>query len=183
MNHHPFEKWILSGDHLDTNQQEKLHSHLKSCAHCRDLSRAAEQVITLFTVTPAPGPVPGFTQRWHQRLAQQRIKVQQQRLTLIPLGLLFLAGVILASLIILNFSQIDWMIELTRLIANLSLVVSRYRQVIFFSQTITQSLPQILPVMIFALLSLCIGMFAMTVTWFSTIFRLYFKNQEGVIQQ
>jgi len=76
MNHRPFEDWLLNNQPLTPTEKLDLDAHVRACPHCAAL---AESGIELRSVRMVP-PAPGFTVRFQQRLAAQRIAERRRRL-------------------------------------------------------------------------------------------------------
>jgi hypothetical protein len=103
MNHQPFEDWILSEEPLTPENAGELETHLENCDHCRELQDAWNGVIDLFQGTPEVEPLPGFVNRWQERLAVEKkielsVRYRWQSIILLILignisaGLMFLLG-------------------------------------------------------------------------------------------
>jgi hypothetical protein len=78
-NHLPFSEWIQTGELLSPEQQRSLQEHLRSCPECSQVQAALEEVQLLFQSVGSAAPVPGFVDRWQERLILHRS--QQQRRT------------------------------------------------------------------------------------------------------
>jgi len=76
MNHQPFEDWLLNDKPLTQEQKRELDMHIRSCAFCAAL---AETGLALKSVKKA-SPQPGFTNRFHTRLAERKLAEQRRRL-------------------------------------------------------------------------------------------------------
>lgn len=76
MNHQPFEEWLLNDKNLTKAEKRELALHLRVCPHCNAL---AETGIAL-RAAPAASPAAGFTMRFQQRLAAQKIAERRRRL-------------------------------------------------------------------------------------------------------
>ena len=91
MNHRPFEDWLLNEQHLTSAEKQDLEAHLRGCKYCSALAETGVELRTVRKVSPAPG----FTARFQQRLAAQRIAERRRKLwglivfLLGGLGLLF----------------------------------------------------------------------------------------------
>ncbi|MEA3326218.1 MAG: hypothetical protein U9R53_02785 [Chloroflexota bacterium] len=180
MSHQPFETWLLSGESLNPQQEQALDAHLQTCKECQKLSIALYQVSVVLETSPEPTPQPGFSQRWHKRLSVHRHQQQQRRMWFMTLGLFSIAGFILSALLILNHQAINWVYELSQFIANFSLAAARVIQLWSILQSITKTLPILIPMMIL----LGVGLFSATtvliITWFRSLIRLYKPLEEGV---
>jgi hypothetical protein len=76
MNHQPFETWLLDDKHLSKAEKHELDSHLRTCKPC---SALAETGLALRSAKVA-SPAAGFTVRFQQRLATQKIIERRRRL-------------------------------------------------------------------------------------------------------
>lgn len=74
MSHQPYESWLLSEEPLKPDQVQVLHDHLESCASCRQLSIAWQEVRGMLQDAPLEKPVVGFTARWQARIAALSVK-------------------------------------------------------------------------------------------------------------
>jgi hypothetical protein len=68
MNHRPFEDWLLDDQPLTPEQKRDLQSHLRACTSCTAIAESNLALHTIHLVSP----VPGFTDRFHARLARHR---------------------------------------------------------------------------------------------------------------
>ena len=76
MNHQPFESWLLDDKYLSAAEKRELASHLRDCRTCTAL---AETGLALRS-TKVTSPAAGFTLRFQQRLAAQKIAERRRRL-------------------------------------------------------------------------------------------------------
>jgi hypothetical protein len=76
MNHQPFEEWLLNDKHLAPAEKRELDAHLRMCTHCIAL---AETGLALRSARVA-APAAGFTVRFQQRLAAQKIAERRRKL-------------------------------------------------------------------------------------------------------
>ena len=76
MNHRPFEDWLLNDQALTPTEKRDLDAHIRTCKQCAALAETGLELQTVRMVAPAPG----FTVRFHQRLAAQRIADRRRRL-------------------------------------------------------------------------------------------------------
>jgi len=179
MSHQPFESWLLSNDQLDAQQQETLNNHLDKCEDCKDLSTALYQVTAMIDSSPAPTPAPGFTQRWHNRLAVYRQQRQQRRMWVFTLGLFAIAGLLFITLAFININTINWTYQLGRTIANVSSAANLLQRSWRALIALTNAFPIMIPIMaIFGSGSL-LAMIALVITWFTSIIKIYQPAPEG----
>ncbi|RPI29701.1 MAG: hypothetical protein EHM70_15470 [Chloroflexota bacterium] len=73
MNHQPFETWLLSEESLLPEQGRALREHLRDCEACRQLETSWAGVHQFLRSAEPATPAVGFTLRWQERLAEQKI--------------------------------------------------------------------------------------------------------------
>ena len=76
MNHQPFEDWLLDDKNLSPAEKRELDLHLRTCPRCTSL---AEVGLALRSAPVVP-PAAGFTMRFQQRLAAQKIADRRRKL-------------------------------------------------------------------------------------------------------
>jgi len=76
MNHQPFEEWLLNDKNLTTVEKRDLDLHLRTCTYCTAL---AETGLAL-RAAPVIPPAAGFTMRFQQRLAAQKVAERRRKL-------------------------------------------------------------------------------------------------------
>lgn len=76
MNHQPFEEWLLNDKHLNPNEKRELDSHLRTCVDCTALTATGLALRSAHAVRPSAG----FTMRFQQRLAAQKVAEHRRRL-------------------------------------------------------------------------------------------------------
>jgi hypothetical protein len=76
MNHQPFEDWLLNDKNLTSTEKRELDLHLRTCIHCTALSATGLALRSANVVAPAAG----FTLRFQQRLAAQKVAERRRRL-------------------------------------------------------------------------------------------------------
>jgi hypothetical protein len=76
MNHQPFEEWLLNDKNLTPAETRELDLHLRTCAHCTALSATGLALRS----TPVAAPAAGFTLRFQQRLAAQKVAERRRKL-------------------------------------------------------------------------------------------------------
>jgi hypothetical protein len=178
MSHQPFENWLFSDEPIEPEQSKALKSHLEQCKQCNQLSIALGRVTESISTSSTPLPNPGFTARWYQRLSEYRQKQQERRIWLAILGLLTLASLILLGLFFINLTNFNFSFGVGQFVANISLIAVRIKRLLHIVRSITNAFPAIVPIMfIFGVGSLS-AIFALMVTWFSTIIRLYQPVEE-----
>jgi len=180
MSHQPFESWLFSDEPLESEQSEALKSHLKQCEECNQVSTAFNEVVEVISTSNTPEPRPGFTQRWYQHLSAYQEKRQEQRIWVFILVLFALATLIFLGLFLVNLTNFNWSYGLGQFIANFSLFAARGKQIIRATRSITIAFPILIPIMfVFGVGSLS-AIFALIITWFSSIIRIYQPVKEGV---
>jgi hypothetical protein len=76
MNHQPFEEWLLNDKNLTSTEKRDLNSHLRICTHCTALSATGLALRSANVIAPAAG----FSVRFQQRLAAQKIAERRKKL-------------------------------------------------------------------------------------------------------
>ena len=76
MNHQPFEEWLLNDKNLTPAETRELDLHLRTCTHCTALSATGLALRS----APIASPVAGFTLRFQQRRAAQKIAERRHKL-------------------------------------------------------------------------------------------------------
>lgn len=76
MNHQPFESWLLDDKYLSAAEKRELDSHLRDCRACTALAETGLALRSAKVTSPAAG----FTLRFQQRLAAQKIAERRRKL-------------------------------------------------------------------------------------------------------
>ncbi|MBI5943153.1 MAG: hypothetical protein HY864_02195 [Chloroflexi bacterium] len=76
MNHQPFEEWLLNDKNLTPTEKRDLNLHLRTCTHCTALSATGLALRSANVAAPAAG----FSMRFQQRLAAQKIAERRRKL-------------------------------------------------------------------------------------------------------
>ena len=76
MNHQPFEDWLLNDKNLTSAEKRELDLHLRTCINCTALSATGLALRSANVIAPAAG----FTVRFQQRLAAQKIAERRRKL-------------------------------------------------------------------------------------------------------
>lgn len=107
MKHQQFETWILLETKLSIEQSRELHQHLRICSKCRRLAQSQRAITHLFATVPTPAPEPGFTNRWHDRLARAETRKKNRIIwgTLSVLTLAFFLTLVGFSLEVVSVSE------------------------------------------------------------------------------
>lgn len=75
MTHQPYEDWLFDAPQdLQPQQTLELQSHVARCAGCRDLAEALGQAEALLRRQGQAAPAVGFSMRFQERLAAERIR-------------------------------------------------------------------------------------------------------------
>lgn len=75
MNHQPFEDWLLNDKNLTSSEKRELDLHLRTCTNCTALSATGLALRSANVKTPTAG----FTVRFQQRLAAQKIAERRRK--------------------------------------------------------------------------------------------------------
>lgn len=76
MNHQPFETWLLDDKYLSKTEKRDLDAHLRTCRVCSALAETGLALRSARVISPAAG----FTARFQQRLAVQKVVERRRRL-------------------------------------------------------------------------------------------------------
>jgi len=76
MNHQPFEEWLLNDKNLTATEKHELDLHLRVCSHCTALTATGLALRSANVTAPAAG----FSLRFQQRLAAQKVAERRRRL-------------------------------------------------------------------------------------------------------
>jgi len=132
MKHKPFETWILLHEPLSPDQALALEEHVLDCQHCREIQQALSGVEALFQTTIDAEPMPGFNQRWRNRLEQERHEALMHRhrwhswMALVILGnTVAFWAIMLGRLLLSTFNSpaeflLMWVYRLTSLFSSLT---------------------------------------------------------------
>jgi predicted anti-sigma-YlaC factor YlaD len=183
MSHQPYETWLLSEESLDEEQEKALQTHLEDCRQCQQLSQSWTQVQSLISTSSEPEPAPGFSLRWQQRLAIRREHQQQRKMWLLTLGLLALALIIFLSLAVITFSSHSFSYEISQTFASLARTVAKINHFLEMIQSVVQSFPLVLPLLVILGLGGFSASITLIITWLSSLIRFYQPVKEGVINQ
>ena len=179
MVHRPFEDWLLDEERLTTEKAVALQEHLQSCASCRQLSQAWQEVEVDLRTSPTLAPRMGFTNRWQARLESDRRRLHRRQsaaalgfslggAALLFGSLSFLALPVLATPKLLLWA---WALHLVELVSYTGDI-----QAIIFS--VFQIQPRMIPI---AWLILLAGFFSMLVVVWIVSLR-YFTSPRRVIE-
>jgi len=108
MNHQPFEEWLLNDKNLTPAETRELDLHLRTCTHCTALSATGLALRS----APVVAPAAGFTLRFQQRLAAQKIAERRRKLwgmTVLVVGGVGLLGWFTAPYLMAFFNApVEW---------------------------------------------------------------------------
>ncbi len=168
MHHQPFEEWIFSEDPLTLDEERALQNHIQSCEHCRLLSKAWGAIEFQMKHAPIAAPEPGFTQRWEEKLIQERIR-KQKRLTYFLL--VVIAGSALALFLALGLQSLLSPGHL--LVTSLDILmklVSSINSVLRVAQALAHFLPPAVP--IFLWISLTTTFSLLSLAWLVSLWKV-----------
>lgn len=172
MNHQPFENWLLSEETLNPDEALELEAHLETCDHCRELQAAWLGVINLFQDVPELEPIPGFVNRWQDRLAIDRQVETSARYRWQSMIMLILIVNAIAGLAVLLGTQFLTTFDtpLTLLLSGvyrLASFVSLVNAIQNISFTLFRTITSVVPAGIWAVLG--IGLVGSVATWIISI--------------
>lgn len=173
MKHQLFEEWIFSEEPLNTEQATALQEHLQSCAACRSLAAAWQEVEYELSAVPMIGPEPGFTTRWEARLMAQQARLLRRQ-SLAVLGFSVAGAVLLlGSLAFLVLPTIEspfilvwaWVSRLLTAFTYIEAVPQILNVVFETTATVTGAIPLIGWVLLAGLISEALVLWLVTVRW------------------
>jgi len=88
-----------------TQQEAELQLHLRDCPQCARNEKAWLEVRSQLAAAPLVQPVPGFTKRWEQKLAMERVRQRERQVLytiLIIVGSLLLLLALIGLVVSLN---------------------------------------------------------------------------------
>lgn len=183
MSHQPFETWILSEEALDKDQNASLQAHLAECESCHSLQTNWQQVHNTFSTSMSPDPQPGFSSRWHTRIAFDRQKRQQRRMWVLTLSMFALASLILIGLFLFNLINTTWPYIISQVIANISVMFAKVRRFWRVIDTLSSSFPALVPLLVLISTVIISSASVLILTWFSSMVRLFSPSHEGVTER
>jgi hypothetical protein len=108
MNHQPFEEWLLNDKNLNPAEKRELDLHLRTCPYCMALTETS----LVLRSAPVAAPAAGFTLRFQQRLAAQKIAERRRRLwgmiILLVSGAGLLGWIIAPFLFAIATAPVEW---------------------------------------------------------------------------
>ncbi len=183
MSHQPFETWILTEEALDKEQHASLQAHLAECDPCRSLQTNWQHVHNTLSTSLNPEPLPGFTSRWHTRLAFDRQRRQQRRMWILTLSMSAFASLILIALFLLNVLNTTWPYIISQFIANLSVMFAKIGHFWRVIDSLSSSFPALIPLIVLIITVIISSASVLILTWFSSMVRLFSPGREGVTER
>ena len=172
MNHQPFETWLLDDKVLTATEKRELNSHLRECKNCAAL---AETGLALRSAKVA-SPKPGFSMRFQERLAAQKLAERRRRLwgiIVLVLGGVGLAGWFLAPIAIaFATSPVEWFISAASLFLFLFSSAQAFGDLL---AVMARILPEFLPP--YAWMVILSGLAGFGLLWAVSIWRLARRTQ------
>jgi len=101
MSHQPFETMIYQDAPRTTQQEAELQLHLRDCPQCARNEKAWLEVRSQLAAAPLVQPVPGFTKRWEQKLAMERVRQRERQ---VWYTILIIVGSLLLLLVDINLA-------------------------------------------------------------------------------
>ena len=174
MNHQPFETWLLDDKILNPAEKRELDSHLRECKTCTALAETGLALRSARVVSPAPG----FTMRFQQKLATQKLAEQRRRLwgliVFVVSGVGLLGWLLAPILISVVTSPVEWLISAAGLFLFVFTSLQAFGEIV---TVMVRMLPDFLPpYMWMVILS---GMAGMGLLWAVSIWRLT-RRPQGV---
>lgn len=112
--HLPFEEWLLSERPLSAYQEQALNEHLETCDACQDLKQSWGNVSNLFRAAPLVTPKVGFTARWAERQAAERVQKQRRQAWIIfgivMVNALVFLGLLTSQIVAMVTSPSQWLL-------------------------------------------------------------------------
>lgn len=109
MNHRPFEEWLVDDKTLNPIERRELDLHLRTCARCTSLA----EVGLALRSAPVVSPAAGFTLRFQERFAAQKIAERRRRwwgmIVLLTGGGGLLAWLLVPYILVFASAPIEWM--------------------------------------------------------------------------
>jgi hypothetical protein len=172
MNHQPFESWLLDDKYLSAAEKRELDSHLRDCRTC---SALAETGLALRSAKVA-SPAAGFTLRFQQRLAAQKVAERRRRLW--GMIVLILSGVGLFGwfaapyIYALISSPVEW---LTAAVGYLLFMFTSLQAFTEIIQVLTRMMPNFIPPYVWMVAISALG--GLGLIWIVSIWRFARKPQ------
>ena len=174
MNHQPFEEWLLNDKNLTSAETRELDLHLRTCTHCTALSATGLALRSANVVAPAVG----FTVRFQERLAAQ--KIAERRRKLWGVMILMIGGVGLLSWVAAPYlyafisSPVEW---ITTAISYFLFVITSLQALTQVMTVLARILPDFIPPYMWMVLISALAGFGLL--WTISIWR-FSRTPQGV---
>lgn len=172
MNHQPFETWLLDEAHLTTAEKQELNAHLRTCKTCAALAETGLVLRSAKVIAPTVG----FTARFQEKLALQKIAERRQRLWGLIVLLISGIGVLtwFATPYITAFfgAPIEW---LTAIVGYFIFIITSLQAFIEALQVLTRVIPNFIPPYVWMILFSAFAGFSLL--WTVSIWRFARKPQ------
>jgi hypothetical protein len=172
MNHQPFETWLLDDKHLTTAEKGELNAHLQTCKTCTALAETGLVLRSAKVIAPRVG----FTARFQEKLALQKIAERRQRLW--GLIILLISGIGLLTWFAIPYittfmsAPIEWLTAMVGYLIFLFTSVQAFAEVL---QVFTRVIPSFIPPYAWMILFSAIAGFSLL--WTVSIWRFARKPQ------
>lgn len=174
MNHQPFETWLLDEVHLTTAEKGELNAHLRTCKTCTALAETGLVLRSAKVIAPSVG----FTARFQEKLALQKIAERRQRLW--GLIILLISGIGLLTWFAMPYittfisAPIEW---LTAIVGYLIFIFTSLQAFTEVLQVFTRVIPNFIPPYAWMILFSAIAGFSLL--WTVSIWR-FARRPQGV---
>ena len=172
MNHQPFEDWLLNDKNLTSPEKRELDLHLRTCVHCTALSATGLALRSANVVAPATG----FTVRFQQRLAAQKIAERRRKLwgtmVLIVAGTGLLGWFAAPYIYAFISSPVEW---ITTAIGYFLFVITSLQALTQVMTVLARILPDFIPPYMWMMLVSALASFGLL--WIISIWRCSRKPQ------
>jgi hypothetical protein len=172
MNHQPFETWLLDEVHLTTAEKGELNAHLRTCKTCTVLAETGLVLRSAKVIAPSVG----FTARFQEKLALQKIAERRQRLW--GLIILLISGIGLLTWFAMPYittfisAPIEW---LTAIVGYLIFIFTSLQAFTEVLQVFTRVIPSFIPPYAWMILFSAVAGFSLL--WTVSIWRFARKPQ------
>lgn len=173
MSHQPYDEWVIAGEQLPPDEQNRLNEHLAACPQCRQLKSNLQAVQTRLSTARQVSPAEGFSQRW--QAAKQAHLFEQQSRQVLQVRRFFLyigtaTAISLMLLIGMFFTGGEWLTKLV-VAANRLHVFNQWTvKIQDFLFAVLQITPPVLPVALWVMLSTVFCILALV--WIVSIWRI-----------
>lgn len=175
MNHQPFDEWLLNDKPLTAAEKRQLNTHLRTCPSCSALAETGLALRSARAVAPAAG----FSLRFQQRLAAQRIAERRRRLwgmmllTVSGLGLLaWFAAPVISSIF---SAPVEWF---SGLIGFFLFAITSLQALSGIISVVAEVAPGFVPPYVWMMLVSALAGFSLL--WTISIWRFSSRRPQGV---